>query len=185
MATDRDWPLATDVADGWRMFWLRTQHAEYLLGWHQSPEGSFVVLQTELTPDNTVRLRDDAPSLDGGDLFAATLADWKGKRLKVDALETAALLEVREERDAEVIASFVHGLDRGRSARRAAAGERSPTFPEAHVEMLEEAARLMTAVYREKGLVEALAKNPDLKDRFSDALAECALMTRALSNKAS
>ncbi|WP_147450046.1 hypothetical protein [Corallococcus carmarthensis] len=177
----------------WQVYRVRTGSSSYTVGVYEYEGRRFAVMRGQSKNlGGHVDLRDSDPKVDGRSLFQVPPSEWVGKSLEIGTATTSRVVEVRQEQDPEVLTNITRIQVLAPSAPAPAARQpqaspepkyEEPPYPENCVQDVRAAAYLLRRVYNQRRLIEDLEQSPEQFDRFKVALADAALMMKAIGQK--
>ncbi|MBM7115487.1 hypothetical protein [Archangium primigenium] len=179
--------------NSWEVYRVRTKTSIYTVGLHEHEGRKFAVMRGESKNlGGKIDVRDSDPRIDGRSLFSLPPSMWIGKSLEIGTIATSRIVEVSEEQDKDIITSVTRVTaiapasehEPEKSKKPAPESEyKEPPYPENYVREAQIAAYLLRKAYNERRLIEDLERDPEQLERFKVALADVALMLRALGGK--
>lgn len=170
-------------AHGWSVYRVRTSSSTYHVAIAPHQAHRFAVLRGySVGAGRLIDVRDSDPQVGGESLFDITHAAWLGKPLAFGTTETSPVVEATPETDATIVTLLTTALVPTSEPARPRERDRVP-YPEDWIEHAELAAGILRQLYRRKGLLGDVQREFGLLERLNVALAECALLLRALGGR--
>jgi hypothetical protein len=170
------------------VFRIETQSSQYHLG--IGPFGGRpIAILRGVSQGQLLEQSDSGPRVGTKALFDVAPSAWIGERLSVGAVVTSSVTSVIAETDEATIHTLVSALQRPAEAIVAASAPLRSSVGEATgaervVLLAESAARRLRMVQEELHAVRAeLMGNDGLRERFTDAMAECVIQVRGIGRK--
>lgn len=177
----------------WQVYRVRTGSSSYTVGVYEYEGRRFAVMRGQSKNlGGHVDLRDSDPKVEGRSLFEVPPSEWVGKSLEIGTATTSRVVEVQRERDSDILTNITRIQVLAPAApaptvkKAQAAPEpkyEEPPYPENCVQDVRFAAYLLRKVYNQQRLIEDLEQRPEQFDRFKVALADAALMMKAIGQK--
>jgi hypothetical protein len=175
----------------WQVYRVRTGSSSYTVGVYEYEGRRFAVMRGQSKNlGGHVDLRDSDPKVEGRSLFEVLPSEWVGKSLEIGTATTSRVVEVQQERDPAIVTNITRiqvlapPVPTARKAQAAPEPEyKEPPYPENCVQDVRLAAFLLRKVYNQQRLIEDLEERPEQFDRFKVALADAALMMKAIGKK--
>lgn len=168
-------------AQGWAVYRVRTASSTYHVAIAPAGARRFAVLRGySVGVGRVIDVCDSAPQVGDASLFDVAPGKWSGKPLAFGTTVTSHVIEAAPETDAAVRTVVTSAL----VARPVPSSERDRVpYPEDWVEHAELAAAVLRQLYQRKGLLEDIEQRPAMHERLNVALAECALLLRAIAGR--
>lgn len=170
-------------SQGWAVYRVRTGSSTYHVAIAPAGAGRFALLRGySVGVGRMIDVRDSLPRIGDDSLFDVAPAAWSGKALAFGTTVTSPVIEAAPETDARLVTVVTSALVALPPSSEAPERNHVP-YPEDWIEHTEAAAAILRHLYRRRGLLEDIHLRPELHERLSVALAECALLLRAIARK--
>lgn len=168
---------------GWSVYRVRTEASTYHVAIAPPQAHRFALLRGySVGAGRMIDVRDSAPRVGAESLFDVAPTSWRGKPLAFGTTVTSPVIEAATETDAMLVTAVTSALVPLPQSTGPSERDRV-RYPEDWIEHTEAVAAILRHLYRRPGLLEEIQRRGALHERLNVALAECALLLRAIAGK--